>query len=273
MSEPPHSPPAEATPSAARPPRTRYLAVEIVAIVFSVLFALMIDEWRENANEQRVVGRVLETLRSEIVQNQQSVRQAFARHDSIVNALEQGGFVMFEIDLADAGITARDPGGLARALQRVMTARGSPPPADLTATRLPDGRYQFTLAGEGSAVGTIEGTRLTLRRQGGIALRPAVLRDNAWNVAQATGALVSMDFDIVARFAELHQMHTLHDETVDKIVDLMYSAVARSPEVPQAGGEFLWALYDLRSYEQMLLASYDTLLEHVQRNEQSRDRG
>ena len=54
------------------------IAVEIFSIVFAVILALVVNEWRQNYNRQREVSRALELVRSEIIENKKGMEETIA---------------------------------------------------------------------------------------------------------------------------------------------------------------------------------------------------
>jgi type II secretory pathway pseudopilin PulG len=59
------------------------LLMESVLIVFSVLLALGVDEWREKRQTQQRVDQALESFAREIQRNQQSVRKVLPYHERL----------------------------------------------------------------------------------------------------------------------------------------------------------------------------------------------
>lgn len=66
---------------------TARLLVESAVVVFSILLALAVDEWRQaRATEERVQDS-LESLRSELVENRRTLRQARGYHAELADTL------------------------------------------------------------------------------------------------------------------------------------------------------------------------------------------
>ena len=75
------------------PINTRRLFSESLTIVLSVLFALFINEWRTNYNENKRTQIILENIKQEMQENQALTKQLLTYHSlvkrNIENTLDQ----------------------------------------------------------------------------------------------------------------------------------------------------------------------------------------
>jgi len=69
--------------------RWAFLVAEAFLIVFSVLLALALDEWRQGVAEQRRVARVLETIHEELARNRAQIEDRLPYHENMRKATEQ----------------------------------------------------------------------------------------------------------------------------------------------------------------------------------------
>lgn len=58
---------------------------ESLLIIFSILFALLINEWRNNYKENKRTKTLLQNIRGEITSNQQLVQDLIVYHDSVLD--------------------------------------------------------------------------------------------------------------------------------------------------------------------------------------------
>lgn len=63
------------------------IAVESVLIVFTVLLALAVNEWREGRRQAQVVDRAIENVRNEIEHNKAEVEQTLPYHNELIEAV------------------------------------------------------------------------------------------------------------------------------------------------------------------------------------------
>jgi hypothetical protein len=70
--------------------KTRWttLGVEAVLIVFSVLLALAVDEWRQEAADRRLSERVRGTIHDELARNRANIRTRLPYHAAILRSTE-----------------------------------------------------------------------------------------------------------------------------------------------------------------------------------------
>ncbi|MEM8909709.1 MAG: hypothetical protein AAGD05_17810, partial [Bacteroidota bacterium] len=62
---------------------------ESFLIIFSVLFALLINEWRTAYKEKQRTISMLNNIRQELMANQQFVDQLISYHESVVQKIQQ----------------------------------------------------------------------------------------------------------------------------------------------------------------------------------------
>jgi hypothetical protein len=235
----------------ARLRRASRMAAEMAVIVFSVLFALAANEWRQAQSRNATVATVHETIRSETVANRAQVERALDHHRDLVAQLRGGGIVLARVDVREAGIDTTSAAAFARTLQAAARAQGAPLWSELRAQRLPDGDWQVR-HDEGEFRVTVTGDSAVIRGTGNIALQPPFLVDSAWETAQVTQAAVHMDPEIIASLARIRQLQRMLDRTVSRLVDILYGTVS--------GGDIVSALQDLTMFEQNLLEAYDQIL-------------
>lgn len=92
----------------ARRRRWATLGAEAVLIVFSVLLALALDEWRQGIADRRLAGRVRETIHAELTRNRAQIKGRLPYHERMLQATN--GFL--EQNMASEGdrpILKRNP--------------------------------------------------------------------------------------------------------------------------------------------------------------------
>ena len=76
------------------------LLLEIFSIVFSVLLALSLNEWRQNYNRKHQVARILNIVKDEIKNNSENLKQVVNNQtiyrDSLVSKLKHNGEALFK---------------------------------------------------------------------------------------------------------------------------------------------------------------------------------
>lgn len=93
----------------------------------------------------------------------------------------------------------------------------------------------------------------------GIPLKPALIEDNAWETAQATQAIIHLDFNIASKVSEIHELQSLYKQIVQGVIQVLY--MGPNPGMDRSR---LLMLFDLQGVEQLLLQSYKDFLALVE---------
>lgn len=231
------------------------LVVEAIAIVFSVLLALGVNEWRQSMNDRALVKRVLSSLRTETIENKKQIQAALAHHEALIKDIRETKHTKYllSIDLQKFSVNPKHFNDLRALIRNNLENFGLPLAQQLTMVKETDNRYLLIFA-DTDLVGTIEvsNQKVDIYAPKGIPLKSAFIRNNAWEVAIATQATIHLDYAIVAQMSELHNRHQRYEETVSTILNMLYNQKFK-----------LSPLEDLLNAEKQLLKKYDTLLETI----------
>lgn len=201
--------------------RTRDLLIEIVVIVFSVLLALAVDDWRQVRTDQRLVRNVTETIRAEVEHNREAVELSLPHHEELVHKLRQGGLKLVSIDLKSAPrVDLNDEASVESFLRQQLLSQGASIPRDFSVSKMRDGQFLAMLE-DRPFYARVEQDTLNVYGEAGIRLKPAFIRNVAWETALATRATVHMNYWVVSAVSELYQLQRRHDETVKAIVEML----------------------------------------------------
>lgn len=91
------------------PPWLPRVLVESTLIVFSVLFALILNEWRETEAQEERVELALAAIRSEVQENQRLVEDALKYHMQIASSFSasvESGSALPDVNAASQGLLA-----------------------------------------------------------------------------------------------------------------------------------------------------------------------
>lgn len=100
----------------------------------------------------------------------------------------------------------------------------------------------------------------------GVSLRPANIRDFAWETAQASGAVGNLEFSVISIVAEIHELQEDYKNQIMISTEIIYEANMRGADY-FAGREtnfFLNTMYDIGSREKRLLDTYEEALKILQ---------
>lgn len=225
------------------------LLIQVVAIIFSVLLALGVNNWRENQQIRSIVMSVLSTLSDEIVANQGALKRAYEYHRSLASKLQSEGLKLSSINLKAERISPQDLQSVQTGIYRHFISRevflSSPP--DLV--KVSDEKYLIKI-GNQIATAKIEGQWLNIYGEGGIQLKSANLRNLSWEIANGMQILIYLDYERVILWSDINRIEKEHDETVNKILENLYDG----------SGSILPILEDLIYLEEQLLNKYKKML-------------
>lgn len=219
--------------------------VDVMAIIFSVLFALALDDWRERRDIRAKVENVLHTIALEIDQNKKEVADALAYHNPLVDSLRNGTHRISSMGLKGRFDPIRNVNDLEDVLNQVMRNNRSMMFKEVQVRQTNAGNY-YAKIGDRTYRVQVSADSMQIYGEGNIQLRPARIHNSAWETAIATQTTIHLDFDLVAAMTELTRLHEIHDDTVERIINMLYSGE----------GSITDAMQDLRWFEQSLLEKY-----------------
>lgn len=92
-------------------------------------------------------------------------------------------------------------------------------------------------------------------------MRPAFIQNNAWETAQATRAVMYIDYDIAAQVSEIHELQEKYQHITQAIIQTLYlemnnissGSLSKEP-----------MLQDMLYIEQLLLNKYENLIYKIE---------
>ena len=224
------------------------IAIDVSAIIFSVLFALALDDWRQRRNTNARVDIVLQTLAMEIAANKKEVTRALAYHDPLVDSLSRGQHRMGSFPLRDMAGQINDEADVETILKDLFKTSREMMFRDIEVRQANTTNY-YAKIGDRALRVKVETDSMHIYGDGNIQLRSARILNSAWETAMATQTTIHLDVELVAAMTELSRLHEVHDETVRRIINILYGQ----------SGSVTSAMQDLRWFEQSLLNKYDAL--------------
>lgn len=75
--------------SAPKSTNWKALLIEALLVTFSVLLALLLNQWRQNINDRALVAKALQTFRDEILANKTEIEQKLPAHEQLLQSIEE----------------------------------------------------------------------------------------------------------------------------------------------------------------------------------------
>lgn len=224
------------------------LVIDVGAIIFSVLLALAVDDWRENRDIKDRVGRVQEIILQEVQANRASVAKALAYHEPLIEELVNGTHLILARSLAGQNVELNTEEQVKTVMSRMLASSPDMAFIDVNAKKIGEGNFYLQMGTRVVRL-DISADSIKVYGDGNIQLRPAQISNSAWETAIATNTSIHMDYELVTAMTELTKMHEIHNTTVNKIIDILYGET----------GEIKSALQDLGWHEALLIEKYDNV--------------
>ncbi len=225
----------------------RKIFPEFVSIVFAVTLALLVNEWRQNRRDDKLVERILITLTDEVKLNLQQAEKALEYRKQLLKNIASGRHIVNQIPLAALNFDPSDNAQVAAGIRSALLADGNYE-SEVEVIESGDRRYLRL----GSRVGRLQVERDTLFLYGdfSIRLKSASLQTHTWEMASATGALVNMDYDIIRKMSQIQVLSADYRATSEKALNLLYTGE----------GDPVSVMQDMRWLEQALVEHNRLLL-------------
>ncbi len=230
--------------------RIKDYLIQSVLLAFSVLLALVLNEWRQNIKTNDVINRVKTSIKNEIEHNQAQVAAAYDYHQVLISDLLKDSHVIDSIPVHDLGVNFEASEKIVQAELYAAMVKMGDIPDDFELVKIDDKHIKVKLNGLNLTI-RIVNDYAVFYGISNIQLRPADIFNTSWQTAQATNSLVLLDYKVVDVFADIYRKQEQYTRLSEKIVDMLY-----------AGHEGLIpALQDLRNKEKYLIAKYEELQE------------
>ncbi|MCH8569113.1 MAG: hypothetical protein LAT67_12640 [Balneolales bacterium] len=220
------------------------ILLESCFILLAVLLALLLNEWNNERNNQKLIDKILESAQQEIAENLEIINQTVEYRGQLLREIRSGTRVIQRIenfsDLADFEFT--DKQALSRFLDKIFIEEGA---LDLIGNELypaPDGGYLMSFYGAAIKI-NMDGKDLVAYGPGNIQLRTANLSDVVWTTANASNALIKMDFETLTLLADIYSTQKTYHEISQQALNLLYSQIS----VTSAMEDMYWLENELQS--------------------------
>jgi hypothetical protein len=223
------------------------LLLEFFSILVAITLALAANEWRQIRSNKALVKRVMETLQQEVIRNKESITLSKTYRAQLINELQRGEHLVGKIPYPTAN--TQDFKGLRTFIYKTARRMQVPLSPDFDFEKVEEGKFQFTYNNSFLRVYAKQDT-LFLYGDGNIQLRSPAIANTSWELAQATGALVHMNYTVVEKFSEMYELHNSYQQVISHAIQILYTNQ----------GSILSTLQDMHYYETLILEKYDELL-------------
>ena len=231
----------------------RTILLESFFIVMALLLALWLNDWNNERNNQKLVDQILESARQEISENLEIINETVEYRGEILREIRSGKRVIQRIENFSemASFEFTDKAALSGFLDELFINEGV---LDLIGNELypaPGGGYWMSFYGATIRI-DMDGNDLVAYGPGNIQLRPAYLSNVVWTTANASNALIHMDFETLTLLSDIYSTQERYHEISQQALSLLYSQV----NVVSAMQDMYWLENDLKSKYSAYLDTY-----------------
>ncbi len=228
------------------------ILLESFFILLAVLLALLLNEWNNDRNNQKLVNQILESAKQEISENLEIVSQTLEYRSELLNNMRGGTNVIQRFrdftELTDVNFNEKE--ALQAFLNEIFLSEGMLDLAGNELIRAPDDGYWMQLHNITAKL-NLDGNDLVIYGPGNVQLRPAYVSNVVWTTANASNVLIHMDFNTLTELSDIYSTQESYSEIRLEALNILYSAQ----------GSILPVLEDMFWLEQELKAKYTAFLD------------
>lgn len=197
------------------------LALEFFSVVFAVIFALVLNSWRESMVMKKKMNRVIETIQHEAQLNDSLIRLSHDYRGKLLQGLYNNTHELFSIPVEGFPVNVNDNDALAKFFKNSLLF-GVKDYYEQVLILNQDSNRVLILDNKVFEL-SIKKDTLRLLGVGNIKLKTPELRNLSFELAQATGTLVSMDIALVEKLSRVNSLIIRYLSSSENALVTMYS--------------------------------------------------
>lgn len=224
------------------------LLFEFISVVFAVLFALLLNNWRENIKSSKAADRVIQSIKEEILKNDELLQASLEYRTTLLEQLYSGTYVTDTLPLGQFPIDASSDLELESFLKKIL-----PFAADHTYERIEvrsNGDQRILIMNDRIHSLVTKNDTLFVRGVGNIKLKSADITNRSWEIAQLTNAIMEMDLELINKLSELNTLNENYLGTSDLALSMVYRKELGIVAV----------IEDMQSYEEDIINIHQEIL-------------
>lgn len=224
------------------------LALEFISVVFAVLLALLLNNWRENIKADRVADGVLENIKQEILTNDTLIRKSMKYRAELLLELKEGRHVVNSTPIQNFPIDVHSDDALQKflnselpfSMQRSIETLEVRSNGDRRILIMDDRIYNLQIVND----------TLNIMGEANIQLHSANITNQSWKIAQATESIFQMNFELVKKLSELNTLNENYIKTNELALSLLYTG---EPGI-------ISVMEDMLQFEKTIITAHEKIL-------------
>jgi hypothetical protein len=229
------------------------ILLESFFILLAVLLALLLNEWNNERNNQKLVGQILESARQEISDNLEIISEIVEYRSEVLQEIRSGKRVIQRIENFDeiVDFSFSDKERLQDFLDDLFISEGLLQMVGVDLYEAPQGGYWMPFFNTTARI-DLDGKDLVAYGPGNIQLRPAYVSDTVWTTANASNALIHMDFNILNDLSDIYSTQSTYAEIRLQALRMIYEEIS----IQSALEDMFWLEKELQNKYRAFLEKY-----------------
>ncbi|MEO1053227.1 MAG: hypothetical protein AAFX87_21525 [Bacteroidota bacterium] len=201
------------------------IIMEFVSVVFAVLLALFLNDWREKVALGKTLKAVKENIRQEVQRNDSLIQASYTYRTSLLNEIRSGQHRLFAVPVDQVPVDVYNDNQLADFFQKGLLFD-----QQTYFDRFfieSQGDQRALVMGESVFSISVQNDSLLATGTGNIQLRAADVSLHSWDVAQSTGTLAAMSLSQVEVLRKLNTVISNYQNTSNEAIKLIYEGKQR----------------------------------------------
>jgi hypothetical protein len=229
------------------------ILLESFFILLAVLLALLLNEWNNERNYQKLADQILESARLEISDNLEIINEVVEYRSEMLQEIRTGKRVIQRIEnfenLVDFSFSEKEK--MKEFLDNLFISEGLLQMVGVELHEAPQGGYWMPFFNSTARI-DLDGKDLVAYGPGNIQLRPAYVSDTVWNTANASNALIHMEFNILNDLSDIYSTQNTYEEIRLQALRMIYEQIS----IQSAMEDMFWLESELQNKYIAFLEKY-----------------
>ncbi|MBO6794303.1 MAG: hypothetical protein JJ895_10370 [Balneolaceae bacterium] len=197
------------------------LVIEFVSVVFAVILALVLNNWRESSALNANLNKVKESIIQEANRNDSLLQESHAYRASLLQDLYANKNLLLAAPVQDFSVDLNDNEALAQFFKTSLLFGQKNYYENVLIEQ--EGSERVLVLGNNVFDIVIESDSLKLFGVGNIQLKIPDVSNRSWQLAQATNTIVLMDVELVEQLSLVNTLIDTYIKAGDNALKMIYS--------------------------------------------------
>ncbi len=197
------------------------LVIEFISVVFAVILALVLNNWRESSALNANLNKVKESITQETIRNDSLLQNSRTYRASLLQNLYSNQNLLLAAPIQDFSVDLNDNKALAQFFKSSILFGQKNYYENVLVVQ--EGEARVLVLGNNVFDLVIESDSLKLYGVGNIQLKIPDVSNRSWQLAQATNTIVLMDVEFVEQLSLVNTLIESYIKASDNALQMIYS--------------------------------------------------